>query len=412
VEHFKKDASGGRTLWIPENSSGSSEGGKPNITYILGLLTGVAGLGSVIYILGIFSVWVPIVRTYEQDFVAAWHATSLIPKTVVIGLGAQHLIAVPLIIVAGMVLIAVMVEYLFLGRLRALQWKSLVQPRRRIPLPASVQKEKVDKWLAEREPRIYLWALISVDSFLAWGLIGIYVGWRINAHLPDTLQVPGWGMGGATLLTMVGIYAVVSAFASTKSSDSSGDTHKIAGEITRGRYARRYLESAVVGAPLYLLATFFLIFLSWYSATRTKPWHPASSTKPQADQVLTFLHHLFKAFDAEALVYIAVITLAGVSVLAVNTVILGEFVREGGYPKHSHAPRLIIVVVWAFIAAFAFTLINQPPLPRVEVHGSTTVESGRLLAHADGFWYVYNAADDLIAIRDDNVKTVKYKSEP
>jgi YD repeat-containing protein len=96
----------------------------------------------------------------------------------------------------------------------------------------------------------------------------------------------------------------------------------------------------------------------------------------------------------------------------VNTVILGEFVREGGYPKHSHAPRLIIVVVWAFIAAFAFTLINQPPLPRVEVHGSTTVESGRLLAHADGFWYVYNAADDLIAIRDDNVKTVKYKSEP
>jgi YD repeat-containing protein len=128
--------------------------------------------------------------------------------------------------------------------------------------------------------------------------------------------------------------------------------------------------------------------------------------------VLPLLQHLYKAFDAEALVSIAVITLAGVSVLAVNTVILGEFVREGGYPKRSHAPRLIIGVVWAFIAAFAFTLINQPPLPRVEVHGSTTVESGRLLAHADGFWYVYNAADDLIAIRDDNVKTVKYKSEP
>ena len=82
--------------------------------------------------------WVPIVRTYEQDFVAAWYATSLIPKTVVIGLGAQHLIAVPLIIVAGMVLIAVMVEYLFLGRLRALQWKSLVQP----PTPYSFTSKR------------------------------------------------------------------------------------------------------------------------------------------------------------------------------------------------------------------------------------------------------------------------------
>ena len=97
--------------------------------------------------------------------------------------------------------------------------------------------------------------------------------------------------------------------------------------------------------------------------------------------------------------------------LAVNPVILGEFVREEGKSKHSHAPRLIIVVVWAFIAAFAFTLINQPPLPRVEVHGSTTVE-WKVASSRGWLWYVYNAADDLIAIRDDNVKTVKYKSEP
>ena len=80
--------------------------------------------------------------------------------------------------------------------------------------------------------------------------------------------------------------------------------------------------------------------------------------------------------------------------------------------------RLAMGVVWAFIAAFAFTVINKPPLPEVDVQGTPTVKGGKLLAHTDGFWYVYNTADadrsrpDLIAIRDDNVQPVTYKSEP
>jgi hypothetical protein len=234
----------------------------------------------------------------------------------------------------------------------------------------------------------------------------------MNAHLPDNLKVPTWELGGLTLLTSVALYAVVTALVATKWSDSSGDTANTADEITLRGYSTRYLWATLLGAPMYLLFTFLLIFWSWYSATSTKPWRYAISTEPPAAQVRTLFHHLFIALDAEALVGIVVIAFAGVSLLAVNTVILGEFVSEGGYRKSILAHRLTIGVVLAFVAAFAFTFINQPPLPEVDVQGTPSVEGGRLLAHADGFWYIYNAADDLIAIRDDNVKTVKYKSEP
>jgi hypothetical protein len=391
-----------------EDSGGSPQDWQRYIPTLLTLLSSIAGLGTVIYILGIFSLWVPIQRTYSRDFVAAWHATSLVPKTVVMGLGAQHLVAVPLIFVAIMVLIAVTVEYLCLTPLRALQSKGFPRP---IRLPARVRRKRNEKRQEERESRIFLWALITIDSFLAWGLIGFYLGWRMNAYLPDNLKVPTWGVAGATLLTSVGLYAVVSALIITKWSDSSGDTHKTTDDITLRRYSIRYLWVTLIGAPMYLLLTFLVIFWSWYSDTSNKPWHPAN-TKPPDDQVGPLLHHLFKAFDADASVGIVVIAFAGVSLLAVNTVILGEFVREGGYRTTLLGHRLAIGVVWAFIAAFAFTIINQPPLPEVDVQGTPSVEGGRLLAHTDGFWYVYNTAGDLIAIRDDNVKTVTYKSEP
>jgi hypothetical protein len=418
VVHSAED---GRGNMNSEDSGGSPQDWKRYIPSILTLLSSVAGLGTVIYILGLFSLWVPIQRTYSGDFVAAWHATSLVPKTVVVGLGAQQLVAVPLIFVAIMVLIAITVEYLCLTPLRALQSKGLGRLLRPIRLPARVQREKQKKRPERQESHIFLLALIAIDSSLAWGLIGLFIGWRMNAYLPDNLKVPTLGTGVATLLTSVGLYAVVSALITTKWSDNSGDTHKTPDDITLRRYYIRYLWMTLIGAPMYLLFTFLLIFWSWYSETSNKPWHPKpwhfkfwhpASTKPIDDQVGPLLHHLFKAFDADALVAIVVSTFAGASLLAVNTVILGEFVREGGYRRTLLGHRLAIGVVWAFIAAFAFTIINKPPLPEVDVQGTPSVEGARLLAHTDGFWYVYNTAGDLIAIRDDNVKTVTYKSEP
>ena len=156
---------------------------------------------------------------------------------------------------------------------------------------------------------------------------------KSNAYLPENLQVPKWGIGVATLLTSVGLYAVVSAFIATKWSDSSDDTHKTPDDITLRRYSIRYLWMTLIGAPMYLLCTFLVIFWSWYSDRdiRDKPWHPKPSlhfklwppsiAKPQDMQVGPLLHYLFKAFDDDALIAVVVIVFAGVSLLAVNTVI-------------------------------------------------------------------------------------------
>jgi len=49
-----------------------------------------------IYVLGLFTLWTPIAMT-DTDYLTAWHAASLVPKTVVAGLGVQQLVAFPLL---------------------------------------------------------------------------------------------------------------------------------------------------------------------------------------------------------------------------------------------------------------------------------------------------------------------------
>jgi excisionase family DNA binding protein len=49
-----------------------------------------------IYVLGLFTLWMPMSMT-NTDYLTAWHAASLVPKTVVAGLGVQQLVAFPLL---------------------------------------------------------------------------------------------------------------------------------------------------------------------------------------------------------------------------------------------------------------------------------------------------------------------------
>lgn len=49
-----------------------------------------------IYVLGLFTLWMPMTMT-NTDYLTAWHAASLVPKTVVAGLGVQQLVAFPLL---------------------------------------------------------------------------------------------------------------------------------------------------------------------------------------------------------------------------------------------------------------------------------------------------------------------------
>ena len=49
-----------------------------------------------IYVLGLFTLWIPITMT-NTDYLTAWYAASLAPKTVVAGLGVEQLVAFPLL---------------------------------------------------------------------------------------------------------------------------------------------------------------------------------------------------------------------------------------------------------------------------------------------------------------------------
>jgi hypothetical protein len=68
--------------------------------------------------------------------------------------------------------------------------------------------------------------------------------------------------------------------------------------------------------------------------------------------------------------------------------------------------------VYFFVAAFLWVVfLAEPPLPPIEITASTEItESGKktldglLLAHTDGFWYVFNEnGGRLLTIPDESV---------
>jgi hypothetical protein len=72
----------------------------------------------------------------------------------------------------------------------------------------------------------------------------------------------------------------------------------------------------------------------------------------------------------------------------------------------------LLVLSFAFVAAFMLTIPSRPPLPMVEIDIKNTDKDtvGTLLTHTEGFWYVFERHKDqpesrLTAIPDDKVKT-------
>ena len=87
-----------------ELSRGSGESGAANENqrrswwdYVAGVSGLLVVLGLAVYTLGLFALWAPIATTYTHDVVTAWHAASLVPRPVVVGLGVRQLVAFPLI---------------------------------------------------------------------------------------------------------------------------------------------------------------------------------------------------------------------------------------------------------------------------------------------------------------------------
>jgi hypothetical protein len=67
----------------------------------------------------------------------------------------------------------------------------------------------------------------------------------------------------------------------------------------------------------------------------------------------------------------------------------------------------IVLLSSSAMSFCVFVLIaHRPPLPRVELTGSHSVE-GRLLTHAEGYWYIIEPDGHVVAIPDDEAKTTE-----
>jgi hypothetical protein len=69
-----------------------------------------------------------------------------------------------------------------------------------------------------------------------------------------------------------------------------------------------------------------------------------------------------------------------------------------------------IIIACSFVLASLTATFTEPGLPTAEIDGSNDV-NGALLAHTDGFWYVFKYEGEnkghLIAIPDDEVDKVR-----
>jgi excisionase family DNA binding protein len=90
---------------------------------IAGIAVGsAAALAALFYVLGYVTLWLPISRTYTHDWDSAWYAVSLVPNTVVVGLGAGRVLAVPALIVSTLFIFVIWALSLYAGTLY-LSWR-------------------------------------------------------------------------------------------------------------------------------------------------------------------------------------------------------------------------------------------------------------------------------------------------
>ena len=150
----------------PETSGGLGAVVKRvNISTILGSLAGIATL---IYILGLFSLWAPIWRTYTHDIEMAWQAVSLVPRTVVIGLGVKQLIVLPLLVAIG------------------------------VFAPALV----LARYFKATQVRAYFLTCFWIIAIFSM----LYAIWRVSAEISPSLGAPAWALSLLILTILISLY--------------------------------------------------------------------------------------------------------------------------------------------------------------------------------------------------------------
>jgi hypothetical protein len=363
-------------------------------------LAAFAGLASLVYVLGLFVLLGPIMKTYTHDFLTAWHAVSLAPRIAVAGLGVEQLVAFPLLLMTFTYILIGIVETSLLSLRRIVSGK-------------------------KPENKLVPTARLGACTMTAWGFMTFCIGWYIVSYLPRIypLGFVTWGVGIMTLLVggflgaivITGNEQVIDSVIEWLHKSKWLPTAKVPESNLKVPPSREQPEasSSRLGAKaLGILGAFvgwlLIVDAFWLILRKVGP----------------FLPHLVTVNISSGIDYLII---SAVMIVACASVLFTTFAyTEVSLPRILSSPskawhellaglhtreRNIKRLFWVgfaltFLLAFLLTFLRQPPLPKVEVSGDTHVK-GRLLVHTEGFWYVYNGEGQLVAIPDGKVTAVR-----
>jgi hypothetical protein len=336
------------------NAEGESRGRLLQLADVAALV-GVVSAST--YIVGLFVFWYPISMTYTGDFATAWYATSLVSRNVVVGHGIQKLL---------LPYLALMLVY----------WASWLLPYYIGTRPRLRDKPAYVKHTFALVLVTLLWA--AVITLLIANYVGVFslrfmaimavVGeiWSFGYFLWYRLRLSNRSKRVKTAIAVALILFTLSLTAGT------------------GYYLGTAGVFEGVNVPLVssAIAISFVVLgvaLS-YAATKLQQSIPEP---------------VGHALDASS---------------------FGESLQRLRFGWRASPRRYIGVLSLTFAAYFVVILSvsiydTTPPLPRVEISGQRPV-NGKLLTHADRFWYVFKQQEDkqetkLVAIPDDKVEDVQ-----
>lgn len=254
------------------------------IVPVLGSVAGlVAAVAALMYGLGLLALWISIYRTNTHDFGTAWYAASLVPNTVVAGLGVGQVLAPPTLAIVGTIGIYVLLVGAAVAFTRTGQHGiALIRLVRLVPW---ISPLFIFLLVYVATHRLLVSLLLSLGSLLCYSVV-----WHYAMRAMEEFLV------------------------------STGDSRET--DTTNGREIGSYFWR-----PEYWFVVFFITNIA---------------------------------------------------------LILG--------------------------AAILATLFVEPPLPTVEIT-ATGETRGTLLAHTDGFWYVFDQDGELISIPDAQVEVVRITSQ-
>jgi hypothetical protein len=100
----------------------------------------------------------------------------------------------------------------------------------------------------------------------------------------------------------------------------------------------------------------------------------------------------------------------------IATGVLGLNTGTASYPGiYGNGKATLVAYAFGIVAGFALAGTSIPSLPLVALDTSTGTQKGRLLAHKEGYWYLFDTQKRLRAVSDadaDNVKFLRKESQP